>query len=141
MFEIVDTPLGDKKNSKSSAIGETKYMGAKQLCFFRDILKRRKTELVAQTAPGWLQDSAVAPDPVDRAALEIERSSAVSSIERAWQQIREIDLALARMESGDYGFCEDTGAPIGFDRLVANPTARYTVEAMSVREKRASRFA
>lgn len=141
MFEIVDKSHASKKKRRVSIIAESKYMGAQQLRFFSDILKRRKAELIAQTVPAELESPAAAPDPVDRAALETERSSVASSIERAWAQIREIDLAFARMKAGDYGFCEDTGSPIGFERLLANPTARYTVEAMTVREMRAKRFA
>ena len=126
---------------KAAPIGEAQYMGARQLRYFTKVLEERKQELLVLTDSSELVDSAAAPDPVDRAAQETERNSAATAIERAWRQIREINLALARITSGDYGYCEDTGEPIGFDRLKANPSARYTVEALTVREKQARRFA
>jgi len=74
-------------------------------------------------------------DDADLAALNIERTERQNEIFRLQKQLREIDHALNKMKNGVYGHCEETGEPISFERLLANPTARLSLEAQQHKEK------
>jgi len=74
-------------------------------------------------------------DDADLAALNIERTERQNEIFRLQKQLREIDHALNKMTNGVYGYCEETGEPINFERLLANPTARLSLEAQQHKEK------
>lgn len=135
----VKSEKGTTRRPRAKAVAE-EYMCAAQLEQFKALLAERRLELVAHAQSADLGEVDTAADPVDRASQETERAAASASIDRAWRQIKEIDAALVRIEQGDYGYCEDTGEPIGLDRLKANPTARYTVDALTVREKRNKQY-
>lgn len=107
-----------------------------QLTHFRAILECRLLELQSQMSAIDIGEPALASDPNDRASQETERSAAASTIERTGQRLADVKAALKRLDAGEYGYCEDTGDFIGLRRLLANPTARYTIEAQTLREKR-----
>jgi len=120
------------------------YMNAEQLAFFRDLLLEQKVALsvarsgVSREARGC--DDAT-PDPLDRAAKETEKSAALLMKGRDEQSLSQINAALRRIESGEYGFCVESGAEIGIGRLLACPTAALCVEVQGANERRHKFFA
>ena len=114
------------------------YMNQVQLAFFRDRLLALKRE-VAQNASATgdnLRSTEFQTDPSDRATQEEEHSIELRVCDRERKLLRKIDQALARIDEGSYGYCEETGEPIGLRRLLARPTATFSVEAQERREKR-----
>ena len=80
------------------------------------------------------------PDPADRATIEEEHSLELRTRDRERKLIKKVEQAIARIGSGDYGYCEETGEPIGLQRLLARPTATLSVEAQERRELRQKQF-
>jgi DnaK suppressor protein len=76
------------------------------------------------------------PDPADQAAVEIDHTVELSLHERQRHLLRDIEEALRRLDEGTYGYCEETGEPIGLQRLEARPTATLSLEAQELREHR-----
>ncbi len=114
------------------------YMNERQLAFFRRRLLELKAEIAAnqsETAE-HLKETEVAADPADRATREEEQAIELRARDRERKLLRKIDQALARIEDGRYGFCDETGEPIGLPRLLARPTAMLSVEAQERRERR-----
>ncbi len=114
------------------------YMNARQLGFFRQRLFLLRQELInnLSATSAHLQHVEVASDPMDRATQEEERGIELRTRDRERKLMRKIDQALQRIEDGSYGWCEETGDPIGLLRLLARPTATLSVEAQERREKR-----
>ena len=110
------------------------YMGGNQLDFFKALLMQRRDALYEQINQPT-SERETSSDPIDAASLEQDRKSEAISRNRAQREVMEVNQALERIESGDYGYCEDTGEPIGIARLQANPIARYTIFAQERREK------
>ena len=81
-----------------------------------------------------LRELSFAPDPADRATLEEEHALELRTRDRERKLLKKIDQALARIDDGSYGYCEETGEPIGIQRLLARPTATLTIEAQERRE-------
>lgn len=114
------------------------YMNQVQLAFFRDRLLALKRE-IAQNASATsdnLRSTEFQIDPSDRATQEEEHSIELRVRDRERKLLRKIDQALARIDDGSYGYCEETGEPIGLRRLLARPTATLSVEAQQRRERR-----
>jgi DnaK suppressor protein len=112
------------------------YMDAAQVAFFRERLLEMKAayiESAGQTS-AHLRDNDMVPDPADRATIEEEHALELRVRDRERKQLKKIDEALARIEQGSYGWCEETGEPIGVARLLARPTATMSVEAQARRE-------
>jgi DnaK suppressor protein len=113
------------------------YMGAKQLSHFEKILSAWKRELmyeVDRTVHHMQDEAANFPDPNDRATQESEFGLELRTRDRERKLLRKIDSALARIEDGSYGFCEETGEEIGLKRLEARPVATLCLEAQERRE-------
>jgi DnaK suppressor protein len=112
------------------------YMNAAQLAFFKQRLLDLQKELMnnAGVTTEHLRELSFAPDPADRATLEEEHALELRTRDRERKLLKKIDSALARIEEGDYGYCEETGEPIGIQRLIARPTATLTIEAQERRE-------
>jgi DnaK suppressor protein len=122
---------------------ESDYMSAAQLAFFRTKLELMRDEILAhaQQAAGELREEVtVLADPADRATIEEEHNLEQYTRERERKLLKSVAQAIGRIDSGDYGWCEETGDPIGIPRLLANPTASLTVEAQERREARARMF-
>ena len=83
-----------------------------------------------------LQEHETAPDPADRASQEEEYALELRTRDRERKLLKKIEQALATIDSGDYGYCEETGDPIGIPRLLARPTATLSLEAQQRRELR-----
>jgi DnaK suppressor protein len=112
------------------------YMNAAQLAFFRDRLATMKAEYLenAGQTSEHLRENDMVPDPADRATIEEEHALELRVRDRERKQMKKIDEALARIDDGSYGWCEETGEPIGLARLLARPTATLSVEAQARRE-------
>ena len=119
------------------------YMSKEQLEHFRTILSSWKQDLmqeVDRTVLHMKDEAANFPDPNDRATQESEFSLELRTRDRERKLIRKIDEALKRIEDGSYGFCLETGEPIGVKRLEARPVATLSVEAQERRERREKQF-
>lgn len=112
------------------------YMNAQQLEFFRRRLTDLEKELRAnadQTTVN-LRETTVVPDPADRASIEEEHALELRTRDRERKLLKKVQAAIKRIDDGDYGFCEETGDPIGVARLMARPTATLSLEAQQRRE-------
>jgi DnaK suppressor protein len=119
------------------------YMNKEQLEHFRTILSSWKQDLmqeVDRTVLHMKDEAANFPDPNDRATQESEFSLELRTRDRERKLIRKIDEAIKRIEDGSYGFCLETGEPIGVKRLEARPVATLSVEAQERRERREKQF-
>jgi DnaK suppressor protein len=115
-----------------------KYMNAKQLAYFRQKLLNWRDELLAEsqeTINNLKEENWREPDLSDRASLETEAGVELRTRNRYLKLIGKIDAALRRIEDGTYGYCEETGEPIGLKRLEARPIATMTIEAQERHEK------
>jgi len=119
------------------------YMSKEQLEHFRRILSAWKNDLMQEVDRTMLHmkdEAANFPDPNDRATQESEFSLELRTRDRERKLIRKIDEALKRIEDGSYGYCLETGEPIGVKRLEARPVATLSVEAQERRERREKQF-
>ena len=116
-----------------------KFMGVRQQQFFRQRLQGWRDEIL-RDAQGTMQnlqdDDGQAPDIADRATTESERSIELRTRDRQRKLVTKIDAALERIEDGSYGYCDDTGEPIGLKRLEARPIATLSIEAQERHERR-----
>ncbi len=119
------------------AAPEDDYMSARQLAFFRNLLEEEMQKLLenAHQTTTHLQDNEATPDPSDRASVEEEHTLELRVRDRERKLLKKIEEALVRIDDGSYGWCEETGDPIGIGRLLARPTATLSLEAQERREK------
>jgi DnaK suppressor protein len=124
--------------SEAEVIKQAKsdYMSKQQLAFFKYRLLALQAELRenAGATTEHLRELAVAPDPADRATLEEEHALELRTRDRERKLLKKVESALQRIDDGSYGYCEETGEPIGVQRLLARPTATLTIEAQERRE-------
>jgi DnaK suppressor protein len=113
------------------------YMNDDQLAFFRQRLTDLKAELLANVrdTSEHLRETEAASDPSDRATQEEEQAIELRTRDRERKLLKKIDEALQRIDEGTYGFCNETGEPIGVRRLLARPTATLSIEAQERRER------
>lgn len=119
------------------------YMSAEQLEHFRAILSSWKRELmneVDRTVHHMQDEAANFPDPNDRATQESEFGLELRTRDRERKLLRKIDAALARIDEGTYGYCDETGEEIGLKRLEARPVATLSLEAQERREMAERQF-
>jgi DnaK suppressor protein len=124
------------------AAPEEEYMSARQLAFFRQRLREEEEALlsaVKETA-GHLQEAETSADWSDRASTEEEHTLELRVRDRERKLLQKIREALRRIDDGSYGWCEETGEPIGMARLLARPTASLSLEAQERREQSKRRF-
>jgi len=124
------------------AAPESEYMNARQLNFFRERLRQMEREILAnvdETAE-HLRETQFAPDPADRATIEEEHALELRTRDRERKLLKKIQQSIARIDSGDYGWCDETGEPIGIARLLARPMATLSLEAQERREMRQKMF-
>jgi DnaK suppressor protein len=121
---------------------EGQYMNEDQLAFFKYRLQQIERELLsnADETTEHLRETVIVPDPADRATIEEEHALELRTRDRERKLLKKIQSALARIESGEYGFCEETGDPIGVPRLLARPTATLSLEAQQRREMKQKLF-
>jgi DnaK suppressor protein len=118
------------------------YMNEDQLAFFKNRLEQLQAEILrnaGQTTEN-LRETVIVPDPADRATIEEEHALELRTRDRERKLLKKVQQSLARIESGEYGWCEETGEPIGIPRLIARPTATLSLEAQERRELRQKLF-
>ena len=133
----------DLTEAELLAMPEAEYMNEKQLEFFRVTLQRLKDDLLnnaGETTEHLREDTSIVPDPADRATIEEEHALELRTRDRERKLLKKISQSLGRIESGDYGFCDETGEPIGLGRLIARPTATLSLEAQQRRELKQKMF-
>ncbi|BBE10438.1 MAG: transcriptional regulator, TraR/DksA family [Glomeribacter sp. 1016415] len=123
-------------------MGEKDYMSEAQLEFFKRRLEQLQEELLhnAGQTTEHLRETVVVPDPADRATIEEEHALELRTRDRERKLLKKIQQSLKRIEAGEYGWCEETGEPIGLARLLARPTATLSLEAQERRELRQKLF-
>ena len=127
-----------QKNYKPNQ--KEKFMNVKMKKYFRLKLLDWKNELLKESsqtlAKLQMQENTAKPDITDRASEEIERSFELKTRDRERKLISKIDSAIKRINDGNYGYCEETGEPIGIKRLEARPVATLSLEAQEMHEKK-----
>ena len=125
------------------AMPDAEYMNDKQLEFFRLRLQTLKDDLLSnagETTEHLREDTSIVPDPADRATIEEEHALELRTRDRERKLLKKISQSLSRLDSGEYGFCDETGEPIGLGRLIARPTATLSLEAQQRRELKQKMF-
>jgi DnaK suppressor protein len=120
--------------------GDEEFMNPKQVAYFRRRLEETRASLQRELAASQLSepdDNGRAGDQTDHASADSEREFLVQNRERVQMLLRQTERALARIENGTYGYCDDTGEPIDLKRLMAQPATSLSVSAQEAREKRA----
>ncbi len=125
------------------AMPDSEYMNDTQLAFFRHKLSLLKQEIHASagaTTEHLREDTVVVPDPADRATIEEEHALELRTRDRERKLLKKIEQSIARIDAGDYGYCDETGEAIGVGRLIARPTASLSLEAQQRRELKQKMF-
>ena len=125
------------------AMPDAEYMNEKQMAFFRlklQELKRGILENAGETTEHLREDTVVVPDPADRATIEEEHALELRTRDRERKLLKKIEQSIQRIDAGDYGYCDETGEPIGVGRLLARPTATLSLEAQQRRELKQKMF-
>ncbi|MBS0403827.1 MAG: RNA polymerase-binding protein DksA [Burkholderiaceae bacterium] len=125
------------------AMPDDEYMNDKQLAFFRLKLTQLKNDILLNadvTTDNLRKDTVVVPDPADRATIEEEHALELRTRDRERKLLKKIEQSIARIDAGDYGYCDETGEPIGVPRLLARPTATLSLEAQQRRELKQKMF-
>jgi DnaK suppressor protein len=118
---------------------DEEFMNPTQLAYFKKKLQDWKTEILRESREtlDQLQEGGIQePDLADRASTETDWSLELRTRDRQRKLISKIDAALRRIETGEYGYCEVTGEPIGLKRLEARPVATMTLEAQEAHERK-----
>jgi DnaK suppressor protein len=118
------------------------YMNKDQLVFFQSLLNDLKQETLThiREAKDRLSNPPSCSDEVDRAQHEIDSMLFLRIVERESKLLPKIDKAIMRIKAGDYGFCLETGEPIGLERLISRPTAEYCAEVKTINEEKEKHF-
>lgn len=117
---------------------DEEYMNDLQVEYFRQKLLAWKKSLLNQsqdTLEDLRQGGLNQPDDIDRASMETDKALGLRTKDRARKLISKINDALKRIEDGTYGYCEETGEPIGLERLEARPVATLSIEAQERHER------
>ena len=125
------------------AMPDAEYMGDFQLSYFRRKLIQLRDDMLAnagETTEHLREDTVVVPDPADRATIEEEHALELRTRDRERKLLKKIEQAIGRIDSGDYGYCDETGEAIGVGRLMARPTASLSLEAQQRRELKQKMF-
>ena len=125
------------------AMPDEQYMSALQMAFFRLKLVQLITDILAnagETTEHLREDTVIVPDPADRATIEEEHALELRTRDRERKLLKKIEQSIGRIDSGDYGYCDETGEPIGVGRLLARPTATLSLEAQQRRELKQKMF-
>ncbi len=117
-------------------MGEEDYMNAEQLSFFKARLVQMEEDLVRNAGETTenLRETTLVPDPADRATIEEEHALELRTRDRERKLLKKVRQSIASVDAGEYGWCVETGEPIGIPRLLARPTATLSLEAQQRRE-------
>ncbi len=136
-------PLEQLANEDILAMPESEYMNEVQLKYFRRLLSKLKLDMhnnAGETTEHLREDTVVVPDPADRATIEEEHALELRTRDRERKLLKKIEQSIGRIDQDDYGYCDETGEPIGVPRLLARPTATLSLEAQQRRELRQKMF-
>ena len=116
---------------------EKDYMNEAQLAFFKKKLLELRDQLLqnADDTGEHLRENEITTDPSDRATLEEEYTLELRTRDRERKLLKKVEKSLRMIDDGSYGWCEETGEPIGVARLIARPTATLSLEAQERRER------
>ncbi len=116
---------------------EKDYMNEAQLAFFKKKLLDLRDQLLqnADDTGEHLRENEITTDPSDRATLEEEYTLELRTRDRERKLLKKVEKSLRLIEDGSYGWCDETGEPIGVARLIARPTATLSLEAQERRER------
>ena len=137
------TPVDQLADADIMAMPDSEYMNDVQQAFFRAKLQQLKADMLAnagETTEHLREDTSVMPDPADRATIEEEHALELRTRDRERKLLKKIEQAIQRIDAGDYGYCDETGEPIGVGRLMARPTANLSLEAQQRRELKQKMF-
>jgi len=152
MIHVKDPKLANNWKSKTAdtvtevevmSMSDDDYMNAFQLAYFRHKLVQLKNEILVnagETTEHLREDTVIVPDPADRATIEEEHALELRTRDRERKLLKKIEQSIGRIDSGDYGYCDETGEPIGVGRLIARPTATLSLEAQQRRELKQKMF-
>lgn len=136
-------PVAELTDADLIAMPDSEYMNDVQMAAFRLKLVVLKTDILSnagETTEHLREDSAVVPDPADRATIEEEHALELRTRDRERKLLKKIEQSISRIDSGDYGYCDETGEAIGVGRLLARPTATLSLEAQQRRELKQKMF-
>lgn len=136
-------PVEALTDAEIVAMPDDEYMNDVQLAYFRAQLSKLKQDMhqnAGETAENLREDTVVVPDPADRATIEEEHALELRTRDRERKLLKKIEQAIARIDAGEYGYCDETGEPIGVPRLLARPTATLSLEAQQRRELKQKMF-
>ena len=136
-------PLDALTDADVLAMPDSEYMNDVQLAYFRRKLQQLKQDILVnagETTEHLREDTVVVPDPADRATIEEEHALELRTRDRERKLLKKIEQSIARIDAGDYGYCDETGEPIGVGRLLARPTASLSIEAQQRRELKQKLF-
>jgi len=137
------TPANQLTDQEVKAMPDSEYMNEAQLAFFRHklaVLKQDIHNSAGKTTEHLREDAAIVPDPADRATIEEEHALELRTRDRERKLLKKIEQSITRIDSGDYGYCDETGEAIGVGRLIARPTANLSLEAQQRRELKQKMF-
>jgi DnaK suppressor protein len=135
VVDLIDQPTGDSYRPSD----DEEFMNPRQVQYFRRKLLQWKDDILKEsreTISNLQADTENHPDLADRATSESDRALELRTRDRQRKLISKIDAALRRIEDGSYGYCEETGEPIGLARLDARPIATLSLEAQERHERR-----
>ena len=137
------TPPEKLTDAEMIAMPDSEYMNDVQMAAFKVRLGRLKADILTsagETTEHLREDSSVTPDPADRATIEEEHALELRTRDRERKLLKKIEQSIVRIDAGDYGYCDETGEPIGVGRLLARPTATLSLEAQQRRELKQKMF-
>lgn len=137
------TPVAQLTDAELMAMPDAEYMNDVQMAAFRLKLTNLKRDILSnagETTEHLREDTSVVPDPADRATIEEEHALELRTRDRERKLLKKIEQSIARIDAGDYGYCDETGEPIGVGRLLARPTATLSLEAQQRRELKQKMF-
>ena len=136
-------PLEELTDADILAMPDSEYMNDVQMAYFRRKLVQLKQDMhnnAGETTEHLREDTVVVPDPADRVTIEEEHALELRTRDRERKLLKKIEQSIARIDAGDYGYCDETGEPIGVGRLLARPTASLSLEAQQRRELKQKMF-
>ena len=136
-------PVAELTDAELLAMSDDDYMNEVQLAAFRLKLEGLKLDILnnaGETTEHLREDTSVVPDPADRATIEEEHALELRTRDRERKLLKKIEQSITRIDAGDYGYCDETGEPIGVGRLLARPTATLSLEAQQRRELKQKMF-
>jgi len=136
-------PVEALTDAEILAMSDDEYMNSVQLAYFRrklSILKQDILNSAGATTEHLREDTVVVPDPADRATIEEEHALELRTRDRERKLLKKIEQSIVLIDGGEYGYCDETGEPIGVGRLLARPTATLSLEAQQRRELKQKMF-